>query len=407
MFSTYFDVSDWVQAITPQLNAQAWQHSRQQATPWAQWNAYLNQLCLEGVLENLNADKLNGETPSGSNRRPQEVSVASSPQAIGMNHQARDRTWSLVNGSVITVGSTRIALIPSEAVDQSELEVPQEWLDIPRWAADYYLAVFVMPDAETLHIAGYATHQQIKQQGYFNPQARSYHLPIEGLTTDLNLLWLTRDRYTTAQTRGSIAAPANLSATQAQNLIQRLGSPQELMPRLEVPFSQWAALLDQPEWHEQLYRQRQGTTASLANRLTNQLSNWLQGQFDPTWQTITAVLAPQQMAIATRSNATIEPRISRAKVITVGNGQVGLVVNLSPINETEIRIELQIHPTGNSIHLPGETELRLLSMTGLAIAQAKATVTETIRLQFRANYGEAFQLAIICNDQTVVETFEL
>ena len=32
-------------------------------------------------------------------------------------------------------------LIPSEAIDDSELEVPQEWVDIPSWAADYYLAV--------------------------------------------------------------------------------------------------------------------------------------------------------------------------------------------------------------------------------------------------------------------------
>jgi Protein of unknown function (DUF1822) len=386
MFTTEFDVTDWTQAIDPGLNAQAWQRSRRQTTPGAQWNAYLNQIGLAGSLAGL-----------------QELGWEN---LVGPSDRAGDRTWGLVNGAVIEVGDRRLVLLPTEAVDQSELEVPQEWIDIPSWAADYYLAVYLMPDMQTLQIAGYATHQQIKQQAQINISTRNYYLDHAYLSTDLNLLQLTLDQYATTQTRAAIAPLPVLSAVQAQNLIQRLGSPTELLPRLAVPFATWAALLDHPTWHEQLYCQRQGEAAS---PVVTQLVDWMQGQFDRAWQAVDAVLAPQQLAIATRSAATESPTIviDRAKVIAVGDGQVGLLVNLEPLDATEVRIDLQIHPTGDSIHLPGETQLRLVGMDGTEIAEAKAAVTETIRLQFRANYGEAFQLEIRCNNEVVIEQFVL
>jgi Protein of unknown function (DUF1822) len=401
MFAAYFDATDWTHAITTQISTQAWQHSRRQSTAWAQWNAYLNQVCLQGCLQFFQAESWGNP----------ELRV------VGMNDRQADRTWAVVNGSVITVGNKRIALIPTEVVDQSELEVPQEWIDIPSWAADYYLAVYLTPDMQTLHIAGYATHQQIQQQGQLHPNRRSYHFDIEALTPDLNVLALTIDRYATAQTRAAIAAPAAITAPQAENLIQRLGTPTELWPHLEVPFATWAALLDNSTWHEQLYRQRQGQ--GITTPVVTRLSAWLQGQFDRAWQATDSVLAPPAIAISTRSSAAessatassaaapTEPNVNRVKVIAVGEGQVGLLVNLAPLSAAEVRIELQIHPIGDSLHLPGETQLRLLSMEGMEIAQAKAAVTETIRLQFRANYGEAFQLEIRCNDQIAIEQFAL
>lgn len=406
MFSTYFDATDWTYAIDPQLSQAAWQHSRRQVTTWAQWNAYLNQLCLSTFL-------------------PQ---VQERTRAQAMDPAWADRTWAVANGSVITVNGVRLVLIPSEALDQSELEVPQEWIDIPSWAGDYYLAVYLTADLQTLHIAGYATHQQIKQQGCLDLNQRTYHLDLEALTPDLSLLWLTHTRYGQDQTRAPIAPPAQLLPPQVQALTQRLGDPSELLPRLEVPFASWAALLDNPTWHEQLYQQRQGQQQSAATQLVNRLSRWMQGQFDQAWQPLDAVLQPQQLAISTRSGldpVSLAASIQRAKVIDLGQGQVALVVNLTPMSaqevgseqgvgsgqgvgsEQEVRIELQVHPTGSAIHLPGETGLRLLSLAGVELAQAQAQVTETIRLQFRAQYGEAFQLEISCNDQVVLEAFEV
>ncbi|GAB1540292.1 hypothetical protein NUACC21_29610 [Scytonema sp. NUACC21] len=51
--------------------------------------------------------------------------------------------WDVVNGTAITIGKTRLVLIPDEAADTETLTVPQEWVDIPEWMADYYLAIQV------------------------------------------------------------------------------------------------------------------------------------------------------------------------------------------------------------------------------------------------------------------------
>jgi hypothetical protein len=382
MFSTYFDALDWTHSIPDSLNTQAWQRSRQQVTAWAQWNAYLNQICLDLCLQHFQAEIWHN--------------------AVGMSDRQADQTWAFVNGSVITVGDQRLALIPSEAIDQTELEVAQEWIDIPSWAADYYLAVYITPDLQTLHIAGYATHQQIKQQGFLNSNSRSYQLDLELLTSDLNLLRLSVDRYSSQQTRDAISPLAPLPETQAQNLIQRLGTVTELLPRLEVPFTLWAALLE--NWHEQLYRQRQGT-ANLS--VVTRLGEWLQGQFNRAWQPAEQVLAVERIAMAARSDGSESSAVDRVKVIAVGDGQVGLWINLTPLDESEVRIDLQVHPIGDELYLPGDMELRLLSAEGMEVIQARATITETIRLQFRARYDEAFQLEMTCNDHVVTEQFTL
>jgi hypothetical protein len=79
--------------------------------------------------------------------------------------------WEMVNGSIVTVGKMRIALIPTEAVDRSELAVPQEWVDIPSWAADYYLGVQIDPDCRELTIYGFTTHQQLKNQATYDAKS--------------------------------------------------------------------------------------------------------------------------------------------------------------------------------------------------------------------------------------------
>jgi hypothetical protein len=240
MFTTYFDATDWIRSISDSINSQAWLRSRCQANAWARWNAYLNQICLAVCLENFEVDF--------------------GLEVVGMDDCMRYSCWGLVNGSVVTVGDVRIALIPSEVVDQSELEVPQEWVDIPSWVADYYLAIYLMPDLQSLHVAGYATHQQLKREAQFDCGSRSYYLGVEALTTDLNLLAFSVGSYTSAQTRAAVGVPDCLGESDAQNLIQGLGGLTELLPRLEVPFGVWAALLDWPEYHAALYCRRQGET---------------------------------------------------------------------------------------------------------------------------------------------------
>jgi len=374
MVSAFVEPQDWVIEVSPEMQAAAWQFSRSIPTESGRWTAYLNQLCLESCLPWIQ-DYL----PSAN---------------VWMNAADSRSIWNFVNGSVITVGTMRIALIPTDAIDQSELEVSQEWIDIPQWAADYYLAVQIAEGEIRLY--GYATHRQIKA-GTYNSNDRTYCLDVEDMNADLNALWLSCPHFTTDQTRAAIASIPTLPTAQADQLIER--SSNVLLPRLEIPFASWAAILENSSLRQRLYQ----PTA------TTRLNQWLQGQIDVAWQVLDRVLLPQQIAIAVRSPDTqaIENEIYRAKAYNFETGQIALVIGISSVSDTERRIRLQIHPAGGAVYLPGATQLRLLSEDGSEIGQASAAVTETMQLQFRASEGELFQVEITCDQQTLTERFVL
>ena len=132
--------TQWLE-IPDAIHTQSWQRSQFISIPGNRWQAYLNQVCLQTMLPWL-----------------QEKSE------IEPSVDSRDSLafWEMVNGSAIVLGTTRLIVIPTEAMDRSEFRVPQEWIDIPSWVGDYYLAVEVDPDEKWLNIWGYATHQMLK-----------------------------------------------------------------------------------------------------------------------------------------------------------------------------------------------------------------------------------------------------
>jgi hypothetical protein len=395
MFSALLDPTDCILPISSQQQSAIWQQSLDFPTVWGRWNAYLNQLCLDTCLTWLKAEHL---PTVKANLEP--------------------ALWGTLNGSILTVGNIRIALIPTEAIDRSELEVAQEWVDVPSLAADYYLGVQITPDCQEIVIYGYTTHQQLKHRGSYDAQERTYCLDIDDLNPDLNALWLSYPHYTTSQTQATLTAIPTLDPARAEALIARLTNPDLIMPRLAVPFQTWAALLDNPQWRKRLSQQPQ--TANPTSVFTK-LSSWfnasivdgLQGQIDEIWQSVDRVLLPQQVAIAVRSTASQDrieiaaDYIYRAKVFDLQGGQIALLIGISPIADRESRISLQVYPAGGAAYLPGATQLRLLSSDGSEIGKVSAVVTEIIQLQFRASEGEQFEIEIDCCGQIFKERFEL
>jgi hypothetical protein len=129
MFSALVESTDCTLQIPQDRQTNIWQQSRTFPTAWGRWNAYLNQLCLETCLTWIKAEHL-------------PTAKAGMAPAL----------WEMINGSIVTIGNMRIALILTETIDRSELAVPQEWVDIPSWAADYYLGVQIDPDCRELAI---------------------------------------------------------------------------------------------------------------------------------------------------------------------------------------------------------------------------------------------------------------
>jgi hypothetical protein len=236
---TLTNTTDMWLEISEAEKTKIWEQSQGFSSASRRWNAYINRLSLNTVLPWL---------------REEYAKDATVYPAL----KALPSIWEVVNGAGISLGTTRIALIPSEALDLSELRVPQEWVDIPNWSADYYLAVQVNLEEGYIRIWGCTTHAQLKTMGSYDASDRAYCLNGENLISNLNILWMAREICPEEVTHLETAPLPELSATQAENLLQRLGNPRLILPRLAVPFQTWGALLEHGGWRQRLYEQRQG-----------------------------------------------------------------------------------------------------------------------------------------------------
>lgn len=396
MSFTFAEPTEWWLETT--ALQRTWQQSQHHSTADRSWTAYLNQLCLTAILN--------------------WIKMAYAPAARTLPRGTLDSIWEFVNGSVITAEGVRLAVIPTDEIAGQELEVPQEWVDIPGWAADYYLATQVDVDSNTVRVWGYTTHQDLKRLAGYNPGDRTYSLDAADLTRDLSTLWVTIQFCPEAQTRADVVPLVALPATQVENLIQRLGDSSVAFPRLAVPFTLWGALMANETWRQRLYQQR------LTGKTQVRLSDWFQGQFASAWQAMEAVLSPQQVETAWGTvargrgdNRRADPsdntgfEVNRVKVLNFGtqpdSDQVALLVGVSAANEPDVQIGIKISPVGDRPHLPGAIQIRLLDENGNEVGQASAAITETIQLQFSGQRGERFSVEVSCDDGCVTEPFEI
>ncbi len=269
---------------------QAWRLSQNYSNDAARWNAYLNHLCLNVLIPWI-----------------QEESDSPIPPKVWPSREALPSIWEIVNGTVVTLGETRIALIPSEAIDRSEFGVLSEWVDLTSWAADYYLAVQVNPDDLWLQVWGFTTHSQLKSQGYYDRFDRSYTLEGDDLIENLNALWVSLELC--SNEKAALAEIQSLSGKEAEDIVQELSQVSDRSPRLEVEFEKWAALLENHTYRQQLYdarlKQSQAlvfnsgakTFTQVSRSLVN-LSQWFENMFEAGWQAFEEVLGTGQSNLA-------------------------------------------------------------------------------------------------------------
>ncbi|MBU7583330.1 MAG: DUF1822 family protein [Nostoc sp. TH1S01] len=303
--------------------------------PSAEYQAYLNELCLNAVLPWLQEDL--------------------TPQAkVWPTTTALSSFWELVNGTAVTVDATRFILVPSESIDLSELRVPQEWVDLASWLGDYYLAVQVEPDAGYVRVWGYCTHTQLKQQGKYDAGDRTYSLNASEIITDINVLAVAREFCPAEPTRTTVAAIPTLPQAQAQNLINRLGNAEVITPRLAIPFQLWGGLIEHSGWRQSLYEKRIGLPEQRS------VLQWLESGVSQLAQAIGWERWNLELSAAARSveDRQTEANISRRLAIA---GQIYELI-ITPQGEPDApywRFELRNATVGAAI--PGGFKLRLLT----------------------------------------------
>ncbi len=349
-----FDPTQLVIELPEALQKQAWNKSQNAATPNSRWQSYLNQLTLDAFI------------PCATEE--QEANVKP-----WLNGKALANISELVNGTAIILGDARVVLIPSEAEDIEELRLPQEWVDIPEWVADYYLAVQVNLDTGFIRVWGYTTHKNIKNTAIYNSTDRTYTLDDTDLITDLNALWVARELCPEEVTQVAVSSIAAISPTQANNLIQRLGNTEILLPRLAIPFTLWAALLQNDAWRNGLVEKRRGIERiSVLNWLQTEATNlvaefgWRQVEFQPS-------------TVGARGDtATAMPHTALAKQLTIAGQPYEL--KILPMEADTWRFELRSLALGAMI--PSGFTLRLLTEDGQGFEGNEDTATTPVEMLY-------------------------
>lgn len=414
------DASDWLLEIPEDLRQQVWNRSRDQGSPAGCWRSYVNGLAATLLQDLIRLDY-------------------GQPAVAWLGQSQQREIFEVVTGSAIALGAHRLIVIPTEALDD-DCSVPQEWVDIPSWKGDYYAFVQLSPCESYVRILGYATHRQLKTQGEYDAFDRGYNLSINQLIS-WDSFEPTYANYSADQTQVAVEPLPELSPAQAESLLQRLGNPAQVMPRLEVPFAQWGALIALPQWRQQLWCDRCGlqpTPSRQAVAAVTKLSSWLQGEIHAAWQGVELLLGPTQFARSNRSpgpdspdfsrghspaseprsidglevraatDSSVGEKISRAKRLELApEVEVALSVTMVPLESGDHQVMLYLDPLPDFPRLPDDIELHLLSETGEILGQAKAASSETIRMQFRAAAGERFDVSVLCGEASVRESFEI
>ncbi len=370
--------------IPAPMSDRAWQQAQAYRSVESRWNSYLNQIASQSIAADLAADF------------PQ---IRISPDSD---------TWQFVNGSVLELNGKRIVLLSSKAIDHSELVIPQEWVDIPAWAGDYFIAVQIDPDAEMLHCWGYTTHQRMKAKARYDASDRTYSLDAHHLIADISGLWVIQQLNPSEVTQTAIAPLASVAATQAEHLLQRLATVPN--PRLEIPFELWGALVSDRQWRQRLVELRQGATSVRTDltTATSRLSGWLQNAFSTGWQAVEDFLGEDaELALAFRQTATPTSTVRRVKALQLPDRLLLLLVSVESEADERLGIGVQLRSIYNTETLPADLTLTLLSSDDEVM---RSVVTRdrdnAIQLpRFRLNSGTEFKIQVQLGATTVVESF--
>ncbi|MBD2110035.1 DUF1822 family protein [Nodosilinea sp. FACHB-13] len=363
-----------VLAMSPDLAL--WQQCQSITDPAARWRVYLHRLGLE-ALRGWAQDEIN--------------------QSIHPWPADAVDLWQWVDGLALVLGDRRLVVILSEAIDATSLAVPQEWVDIPDWAADYYVAAQVDVDEQRLALWGYGTYAQVKIQGQYEPRDRTYSLSANDLIQDFSVFWVAQQ----LEQPQTIALPdlPPLSEAQAERLIERLAGALE--PRLDMPFEQWGALLKNTRWRRQIWQQRQGIASV-------DISDWVRQLFAPSWRSLASLL-PQTPALGFRSVGISPGMISRGKAIFLNPPGFYLVlgVRVEIADDDRRSISIQLFPSTADI-LPGGIILALdLPETEARLQTVQAGDRDNyIQLpSFRCPLGQQFRVRVQLGDAMVQEDF--
>jgi Protein of unknown function (DUF1822) len=361
----------------------------------AQNNAELNQICLQKIQVWLT-----------------EIGIESTPT---FSPAQMDSMWDVVNGFALTVGNRRLIVIPSDKFDREELSVPQEWVDIPAWMGDYYLAVQIDLDDSTMNIWGYTSHRTLRETGTFDRFERAYSISSDFLIGDLDILWMAQ--LLDLQEITTVPPIPSLNSDRSTSAIDRLSQPSPYSPRLDLDFNTWAAILSNNDLCQQLHQRRlQVATLQTVNTPRQSLTDWLRQEFSQAleqgWHLGNAIVGGE--AAMMRNLAVVrggEMSIELDKLINLqyqlDQTSVVMLVGIKAQDATHVTVSVQVYPVLGTSTLPPQLKLSYITDAGEELA-AIISRSGDIQIQlplFTSDVGTTFNIQLQLDGKSQIEKF--
>jgi Protein of unknown function (DUF1822) len=321
---------------------------------------------------------------------------------------AEDSTvfWQLgIEGIQFTTGDLRGVLLPSDTLDCDELRVPQEWVDCPELAADFYLAVQIDRSEKMARIWGYTTYDRLKKQGCYCGRDRTYVLDREQLDSDINSLSLIGENHPADLQRPEIEPLPKLALDGLLQRLETLVPTHLLWLRRTIEFSEWATILSHPHWRNLLLQKRQSLRQLSVSAVTNHLERWLKNHFAEGWLNVQQLIAPQQLG------SFMHNQVKRAKLVDLGldlDGSKIVLMVMVGQSDRGMSIQASLYPTQEATFLPPHLRLVIATSAGQVFKEVAArSDDEFIRYKFDADRGDLFDIQVILGDAMVEERFQV
>ena len=377
----------------PGAAATAWAAGAEIPSVGGRWAAYINYLCqltLTPWLEPL-------ELPLGPYW----------PDAQdGMN------LWSAVGGFRFILGEQSFVVIPSDSIDTQTVSIPQEWVDLLGWAADYYLAVQVLPDDGVLQILGCFSYEQVKQAPY-QPFSRSFEIAEDCPYVEFDALVVAQQLGVHQQfvAHLDLANLPSLSASRAATILMQTQQKPPALVRLMVPFEEWGALVSQDEWRQSLGQQLAVRRSVDVDVAITALGDWLHQGISQGWQALEEMsqwIEPQMTwALRQGQVAAGTPILKAGKLLSVspdGTAALLLTVSIEPVADGRRAIQVHLYPLERELF----SNLTLSMDVGGQTLQSVTARPEDryIQLkQFKSLPDQPFSLIITTSETRLQEPF--
>jgi hypothetical protein len=203
---------------------------------------------------------------------------------------------SLVNGFCLQIEGVKVVFIPCDNSDIEEMEIPQEWVDLPNWQGDYYVPIRVgnKGNKQFLHLWGFISDEKVRQVGKLESMFRDYHVRGEEINGELDILWMDLPKARVKPVFKKLP-PEQI----AENISSLVRDEEIFSRRLHLSFEKWGSILNEDEYLRQYYQMNIESDRQSITTKRLDLSAWLNdvvANVELGWQTIEALLGPPQFA---------------------------------------------------------------------------------------------------------------